>query len=427
MRHAVAAVVSLVALSPGALLHSSPLLGFQAPVPGGDQVVTLTDTLEGGVGGVTVDGAGIVYVADFGGTVWKVTPSGQVSTFVTSMYGSSGNAIDSKGNLLQSNFYGNFISRVDRAGNVEEFAAGLRGPVGIAIDADDNLFVTNCNGNTLSKVTPDGAVTEFTASELFACPNGITRDPQGNLYVVNFSNGLMLKVTPDGMVTEFATIPGGGNGHVTFARGTLYATSFRGHQVWRVSLSGEVSLLAGTGAPGGQDGPALEATLAFPNGIAASPSGTRLYLNEFRRRALGTELIPPASTSVVRQIKLASLTDVVVAALNTGGVDAVEPAYRAFKDDPANGGINTEFEANALGYRFMNTGQIEAALMVFELNTESYPQSWNVWDSLAEAHMNAGNNDRAIELYEKSIELNPNNSNGIAMLARLRGGGPTSH
>ena len=35
----------------------------------------------------------------------------------------------------------------------------------------------------------------------------------------------------------------------------------------------------------------------------------------------------------------------------------------------------------------------------------SYANSWNAYDSLAEAHMNAGNNERAVELYEKSLEL----------------------
>ncbi len=76
---------------------------------------------------------------------------------------------------------------------------------------------------------------------------------------------------------------------------------------------------------------------------------------------------------------------------------------------------------NALGYGLMGQGNLEAAIRVFELNAESYPASWNVYDSLAEAHMNAGNRDRAIELYEKSLELNPGNTNGTEMLERLRG------
>ena len=98
----------------------------------------------------------------------------------------------------------------------------------------------------------------------------------------------------------------------------------------------------------------------------------------------------------------------------------MEAAYRAFKTDPATSGQFTEVEINTLGYRLAATGQPEAAMRIFELNVESHPQSWNAYDSLAEAHMNAGHAERAIDLYEKSIELNPGNSNGLAMLEKLR-------
>lgn len=385
----------------------------------GTQVVTLTDTLPGAVGGVTVDATGVVYVADFAETVWKVTPDGRTTVFVTGMYGASGNAIDSKGVLYQSNFNGNFVARIDRWGNVSELADGLEGPVGIAVDGDDNLYVTNCSGNSVSKITQQGQVTDFSTSDLYNCPNGITRDGQGNLYVVNFRDQKMIKVTPDGRATDFAQIPGGGNGHVTLARGALYATSFRGNQVWRVSLNGDVTLLAGTGQVGGKDGAALQATFFLPNGIAANPQGNRLYINEFRVRPTGTELVPPAPKSILRQIKLASLTDVLVAALAGEGVSGMEEAYRAWKSEPSTSGLFTELEVNALGYRFMATGQMEAALRAFELNLESYPGSWNAYDSLAEANLNAGNTDKAIELYETSVEMNPNNTNGIAKLTEL--------
>ncbi len=411
----------LVAATVGATAVLPSVAEAQTPptAPSGNQVVTLTDTLPGAVGGVAVDATGIIYVADFGEHVWKVTPDGQVSLFVSSMYGASGNAVDSKGVLYQSNFNGNFVARIERDGTVTELADGLQGPVGIAVDGNDDLFVTNCSGNSLSKITSDGVVTEFSSDDLYNCPNGITRDGQGNFYVVNFSDQKMLKVTPDGAVSDFAEIPGGGNGHVTFARGALYATSFRGHQVWKVSLNGTVELLAGTGQVGIQDGPALEATFFLPNGIAANPQGNRLYLNEFRVRPTGTELVPPAPKSVLRQIKLASLTDVLVAAQAQDGVAGVERAYRAWKDDPSTAGLFTELEVNALGYRWMATGQMEAALTIFGLNVESYPGSWNTYDSFAEANMNAGNRDRAIELYEKSLELNPNNTNGLDKLREL--------
>lgn len=45
----------------------------------------------------------------------------------------------------------------------------------------------------------------------------------------------------------------------------------------------------------------------------------------------------------------------------------------------------------------------------------------NAYDSLGEAYMNAGDKERAIENYEKSLKLNPNNASGMANLKKLRG------
>ncbi len=413
---------NLAELLMGAAVGLAILAAPTDAVAQGNRVLTLTDTLPAAVGGVTVDRAGMIYVADFRETVWKVTPDGQASVFATGFYGASGNAIDSRGNLFQSNFYGNYISKVDRFGEHVTFAdSGLSGPVGIVIDADDNLYVTNCSANALSKVTKHGVISTFAESGLFRCPNGITRDPQGNTYVVNFSNGALLKVTPDGEVSGFATLPGGGNGHVTFARGNLYATSFRGNRIYKVSLAGEVTLLAGTGAAGGQDGLALEATFTFPNGIATTTGGGRLYVNDFINRFPPTVEQPPQPLSVVRQIKLASISDVLTAALTSGGTQGMIGAYRKWKTDPATAGVFTEVEMNLLGYQLMTGGQLSAATEVFELNVESYPLSSNVYDSLAEAYMNAGENAKAIQFYEKSLEINPANTNAVDMLKKIRG------
>jgi sugar lactone lactonase YvrE len=399
-------------------------LGAQTP-PGvalGDQVYTVGDTLIGGVGGVAVDALGYIYVADFRETVYRVQPDGRAEVFATGLYGASGNAVDARGNLYQASFNGNHITRIDRHGKQEVVAEGLAGPVGIAAGADA-LFVCNCQANTIARVVPDGDVTTFAESPLLNCPNGITLAPDGNLYVVNFGDESMLRVTPDGAVNEFATLPGGGNGHVTFARGNLYATSFQGQRVYRVSLAGEVSLMAGTGAFGEKDGPALEATFTFPNGIAAGPAGDRLYINDYINRSPPGLAIPPIPKSTLRVIKLASISDRMAAALTRGGVPALEEAYRTFKDDPATGSLFTEVEVNAFAYGLMGAGNLAAATKVFELNAESYPNSWNAWDSLAEAQMNAGRNARAIELYEKSLQLNPANANAVQMIEKIRGGG----
>ena len=61
------------------------------------------------------------------------------------------------------------------------------------------------------------------------------------------------------------------------------------------------------------------------------------------------------------------------------------------------------------------------AVAIFSLNVELYPKSFNAYDSLGEAYMNDGQKEKAMWNYEKSIELNPQNTNGIEMLKRLKG------
>ena len=412
-------------LSAAALVLAGSSLTAQTALPtASHRVRTLTDTLSGAVGGIAVDRIGFIYVADFRDTVWKITPDGRAAVHATGLYGPSGNAIDSRGNLLQSNFAGNSISRIDRHGNVAGFAEGLRGPVGIALTPGDTAYVCNCSSNDLSRVLPDGTVQPFAASPLFRCPNGITRGPDGHFYVVNFNNGDMLKVTPTGRVSRFALLPGGGNGHITVAGGALYATSLQGQQIHRITLDGAVTTIAGTGRVGERDGPGDSATFTFPNGIAAGPTGDRLYVNDFINRYPPTIEVPPEPRFTVRQIKLASLGDIARTALAAGGIDAMIEAYNPWKR--ANPTLFTQIEINQLGYQLMGSGQLPGAIELFELNVASYPQSANVYDSLGEAYMNAGQKAQAILNYEKSLQLNPANTNATEMLKRLRGDSTTS-
>jgi Tfp pilus assembly protein PilF len=64
---------------------------------------------------------------------------------------------------------------------------------------------------------------------------------------------------------------------------------------------------------------------------------------------------------------------------------------------------------NNLGYEFLYNNKNEEALKVFNLNIRAYPHRWNVYDSMAEAFMLDGENDKAIEYYKKSAEINPDN------------------
>jgi sugar lactone lactonase YvrE len=268
-----------------------------SPLAASAQVVTLVDELEAATGGVTIDSSGNLYVADIGNvpsrrgnTVYKVTPEGEVRVFAQGegLLGASGNAVDSLGNLFQANFTSSTIVKIAPDGMIHPFMLeGVRGPVGIAIDPEDNLYVANCSAAMITKITPIGESTELARGSPFNCPNGITLDDRGNLYVANFSDGWIIKVSPDGDAERFAELPGRNNGHLVFYEGTFYATARGAHQVFTISLQGKVSLLAGTGERGWDDGPALEATFSLPNGIAINANGTALLLNHVRQSAGG--------------------------------------------------------------------------------------------------------------------------------------------
>lgn len=68
-----------------------------------------------------------------------------------------------------------------------------------------------------------------------------------------------------------------------------------------------------------------------------------------------------------------------------------------------------ENDVNTLGYQLMNGGKLEDAIEVFKKNTELFPESWNVWDSLAEGCMNKGEKQHAINYYRKALNMAPDN------------------
>jgi len=74
---------------------------------------------------------------------------------------------------------------------------------------------------------------------------------------------------------------------------------------------------------------------------------------------------------------------------------------------------------NEMGYYWMGQGRIDDAIEIFKFNVELFPDSWNVYDSMAEAYMKDGNTKKAIKCYKKSLQLNPDNKNGLEMLKKL--------
>jgi CubicO group peptidase (beta-lactamase class C family) len=102
------------------------------------------------------------------------------------------------------------------------------------------------------------------------------------------------------------------------------------------------------------------------------------------------------------------------------GVDAAIEKYHQMRNKLTAKDIMPEYAMNSIGYEFMRKKQYRDALKIFKLNAEAYPESFNVYDSLGEAYMENGDKELAIENYEKSLELNPDNENGKKKLEKLK-------
>jgi D-alanyl-D-alanine-carboxypeptidase/D-alanyl-D-alanine-endopeptidase len=62
---------------------------------------------------------------------------------------------------------------------------------------------------------------------------------------------------------------------------------------------------------------------------------------------------------------------------------------------------------------------VAQAIEIFKLNVSLYPQSWNVYDSLAEAYENVGDKSSAVKNYERSLAMNPKNDHAVERLKAL--------
>jgi len=78
-----------------------------------------------------------------------------------------------------------------------------------------------------------------------------------------------------------------------------------------------------------------------------------------------------------------------------------------------------ESELNDWAYRMMANKQEKEALEIFKLNVYLFPKSWNVYDSYGEILLKMEDKNEAIEMYRRSIQLNPENENGKKILKKL--------
>lgn len=222
---------------------------------------------------IAVDAAGTLYVADNGNSSIRKISGGVVTTLAGGKRGAA-----------------------DGIGINAQFGS----PVGVALDDAGNLFVTDGNNLNIRKIAPNGTVTTVAgngdyghangsaSTASFTSPSGIAVDKAGNLYVADFYDNRIRKITPAGQVSTFAgsgsmgVVDGQGEaasfsypaGLCIDDKGNLYVTDSAGNRVRKITPSGAVTTLAGTGVFGGKaDGPVATATFSQPVGIAVDNAG----------------------------------------------------------------------------------------------------------------------------------------------------------
>jgi putative CocE/NonD family hydrolase len=95
------------------------------------------------------------------------------------------------------------------------------------------------------------------------------------------------------------------------------------------------------------------------------------------------------------------------------GIAAATEVFQEVRLQAQDTVIFSQSAMNRLGYQYVNEGRVEEAIGIFELNVLAYPDASNTYDSLGEAFMIHGDVDSAVANYKTSVELNPDNVNGV--------------
>ena len=261
--------------------------------------------------GVAVDNSGNLYIADHQNfRVRKVDTSGIMTTIA-----------------------GNGANNTFGPDGVPATKSSVNGPGGVAVDAAGNVYIADMGNSQIRKVDTSGIITSVAGirargdfsgdggpavSTRLNHPTGLAVDTSGNLYIADSGNDRIRRVDTSGTITTVAGIgdaidsPGTGPaieavlhspGSVAVdSSGNLYITDTWNDRIRRVDSSGILTTIAGAGVRGdsGDGGPAIEAQLNWPSGVAVDDSGN-VYVadtDNHRIRFLTTDTTAPTVDSI---------------------------------------------------------------------------------------------------------------------------------
>ncbi len=102
------------------------------------------------------------------------------------------------------------------------------------------------------------------------------------------------------------------------------------------------------------------------------------------------------------------------------GVAAAIEKHGEFKRTGSDLSVAGENTLIFLAYLLVFEQKLQDAIKIMKYAIKEYPKYWNAYDTLGEIYLHSGDKVHAIENYEKSLELNPDNQNGKAMLKKLK-------
>jgi len=160
--------------------------------------------------------------------------------------------------------------------------------------------------------------------------------------------------------------------------------------------------------------------LDFEAAAARLPLGEKyLYLRENGHSDTRIQEFHRANLEAFWSQLVESAARLVQEAMTAGGTEAGQKKFAELRSQKERYYFN-ERQFNLAGYSLLNSGKIDEATAVFKMNVELFPDSWNVYDSLAEAYAVKGEKELAIKYYDKALQLNPDNQNAKERLKNLK-------
>ncbi len=165
--------------------------------------------------------------------------------------------------------------------------------------------------------------------------------------------------------------------------------------------------------------------LALEGNPLTDPANLRKIRLRLKR---GVPIDPPAGPKP-------SIAEAMVPALMKGGLDSAFAVYDRLKREQPGSYDLGEQALNGLGYALIQHKQAPAAVAIFQRNAALFPESPNVYDSLADGHLAAGDSLSAAGAYDQVLRALAQNPKGSPesrrsletrardFIARTRGGG----